>query len=105
MPFTKYIDQVQEWIKLLVNKTYTIEGFSLTDHRNGLLACHNAIITTILIKMEYNQIDKIQTEINWILKYQNVERGIESNWTGTDLNTRFNGCMKKHLAFLVLLNP
>ncbi|MFX0024515.1 MAG: hypothetical protein ACFE9S_19530, partial [Candidatus Hermodarchaeota archaeon] len=86
---------VQEWIKVLVDKSYIKEGFSLEGTKDNLLACHNAMITTILIKMGYEDKEKIDAGIDWILKYQSVERGEECPWSGKDLYTRFGGCMKK----------
>jgi len=44
--------------------------------------------------MEYDDKEKIDTGINWILEYQALERGIKSKWPGSDLYTRFGGCMK-----------
>lgn len=99
IPFTGSLKKVQDWINLLIDKTYTSEGFSLTGDRDGILSCHNAMITTLLVKLGYNEKDKIQSGVNWILNYQSVERGIECKWTGKDLNTRFGGCMKKTPCF------
>ncbi|TAJ08139.1 hypothetical protein DMA11_21600 [Marinilabiliaceae bacterium JC017] len=99
IPFSGSIKKVQDWINLLINKTYTPEGFSLTGNRNGILACHNAMITTLLLKIGYNNKDKIEAGINWIINYQSTERGTECSWTGSDLNSRFGGCMKKTPCF------
>jgi hypothetical protein len=88
IPFTYTLPKVQEWIRLLVDRTQISEGFSLTGDRGGMMACHNAMITKILIKMEYDDKEKIKDGINWILNYQNVERGKESKWTGKDLTTK-----------------
>ncbi|MFX1593027.1 MAG: hypothetical protein ACFFCL_10065 [Promethearchaeota archaeon] len=95
IPFTYTLEEVQNWIELLVDKSYIQEGFSLEGTKNNLLACHNAMITTILLKMEYEDKEKIDAGIDWILKYQSVERGKECTWPGKDLYTRFGGCMKK----------
>ena len=95
IPFTNTLEKVQDWINLLVDKSYIKEGFSLEGKNDNLLACHNAMITTILIKIEYNEKEKIDNGVDWILKYQSVERGVECNWPGKDLYTRFGGCMKK----------
>ncbi|MFX1489673.1 MAG: hypothetical protein ACFFBI_11025 [Promethearchaeota archaeon] len=95
IPFAGTLKKVQDWLKLLVNKSYIKEGFSLEGNKDNLLGCHNAMITKILTKMEYGEKEKIDAGIDWILKYQSVERGIECNWPGKDLYTRFGGCMKK----------
>lgn len=94
IPFTNTLEKIQWWIELLVDKSYIQEGFSLEGKKDNLLGCHNALITTILIKMGYNDKEKIDTGINWILTYQAVERGKECKWSGSDLYTRFGGCMK-----------
>jgi hypothetical protein len=95
IPFTNTLEKVQNWLELLVNKAYIKEGFSLEGTKDNLLACHNAMITTILLKMEYDAKEKIDVGIDWILKYQSVERNKECTWSGKDLFTRFGGCMKK----------
>ena len=82
--FTNTLEKVQNWIVLLVDKSYIGEGFSLEGTKDNLLACHNALITTILIKMEYDDKEKIDAGINWILNYQSVERGKECIWPGTE---------------------
>jgi len=95
IPFTNTLEKVQSWLELLVEKSYIEEGFSLEGKKDNSLACHNAMITTILIKMKYDDKEKIVAGIDWILKYQSVERGKECTWPGKDLYTRFGGCMKK----------
>ena len=95
IPFTNTLEKAQSWIELLVDKSYIQEGFSLEGSKDSLLACHNAMITTILLKMEHKDKEMIDTGIDWILKYQSVERGKECTWPGKDLYTRFGGCMKK----------
>jgi hypothetical protein len=99
IPYTHTIGKVQEWLKLLVEKAYIPEGFTLEGKKDNLLACHSAMITTILIRMEYEDREKINAGIDWILKYQSVERGKECIWEGKDLYTRFGGCMKKVPCF------
>lgn len=94
IPFTHTLKKVQNWLELLVDKTSIPEGFSLTGKKKGVLACHNALITLILTRMEYDK-ETIDAGIDWILDYQSVERGKECTWTGTDLFERFGGCMKK----------
>jgi hypothetical protein len=99
IPFAHTLEKVQNWLELLITKSCISEGFSLTGDKDGLLACHNAMITTILMKMEYDAKDEIDTGISWILDYQSVERGKECEWMGSDLYTRFGGCMKETPCF------
>lgn len=93
IPYSYTLEKVQKWIDLLVSMTSISEGFSLTGEKDGVLACHNALTTTLLIKMNYSDRNKIDAGIKWILDYQSVERGIECKWQGKDLYTRFGGCM------------
>jgi len=95
IPFTNTLEKVQSWLKLLVDKSYIKEGFSLEGTKDNLLACHNSLITTILLIMDYDDKEKIDAGIDWILNYQSIERGKECTWPGKDLYTRFGGCMKK----------
>ncbi|MFX0043248.1 MAG: hypothetical protein ACFE8L_10070, partial [Candidatus Hodarchaeota archaeon] len=95
IPFTNTLEKVHNWLELLVDKSYIQEGFSLEGTKDNLLACHNSLITTILLKMGYDDKEKIDTGIDWILKYQSIERGKECTWPGKDLYMRFGGCMKK----------
>src|SRR5690554_2449288 len=99
IPYTYTLDTVKEWLAMLIERTYIKEGFSLTGDKDGLLSCHNSMITTILIKMNYEDKDLIDAGINWIIKYQNSNRGEKCNWTGRDLFTKYGGCMKKTPCF------
>jgi hypothetical protein len=46
IPFIYTLEKAQRWLELLIDKSYISEGFSLTGDKDGLLACHNAMITT-----------------------------------------------------------
>lgn len=99
IPYIQTLDKVQEWLNLLVKKSFISEGFTLEGKKDNLVACHSAMITTILMRMEYADKQKINAGIEWILKYQSVKRGQECTWEGKDLYTRWGGCMKKIPCF------
>lgn len=99
IPYTYSLDKVKRWLNMLIEKSYIKEGFSLTGDKDGLLSCHNSMITTILIKMNYEDKDLIDAGINWIIRYQSSNRGEKCNWTGRDLLTKYGGCMKKTPCF------
>ncbi len=99
IPYSHTIPQVQEWISLFVDKTYTDNAFSLRNGDDGVLACHNAMITTLLIKLEFDDIEKIKTGIDWILDFQSIDRDTVCTWKGNDLYEKFGGCMKKTPCF------
>ncbi|QTL97874.1 hypothetical protein GM661_07705 [Iocasia frigidifontis] len=86
IPYTYTLDKVKKWLNMLIEKSYIKEGFSLTGDKDGLLSCHNSMITTILIKMNYDDKDLIDAGINWIIKYQSTNRGEECEWTGKNLS-------------------
>ena len=66
IPYTQTIPQVKDWIDLLVQKTFTGKAFSLRNGDDEVLACHVAMITTLLLKFEYEDIAKKNTGIDWI---------------------------------------
>ena len=99
IPYTHTLPQVQKWIPLFVEKTYTGNAFSLRNGDNGVLACHNAMITALLMKLEHDDFEKIKTGIDWILQYQSIDRATECTWKGNDLYEKFGGCMKKVPCF------
>ncbi len=51
------------------------------------------MITSVLIRMNYVDYDKIKIGIDWILKYQNIKRYQENRWNGTRI-LKYGGCMK-----------
>lgn len=99
IPYTYTIPQVQEWLSILVKNTYTGNAFSLRNGDDGVLACHVAMITTLLMKLEYEDNKKIKTGIDWILKHQSVNRDKVCSWKGKDLYEKFGGCMRKTPCF------
>ena len=94
IPFVDKLTQVQEWVDLLLEKTFIGDAFSLTGNRTGVLACHNAMISTILLKVSPKKKEHIDAGIRWILEYQQVERNQACRWDGGDLYTKYGGCMK-----------
>ncbi len=99
IPYTYTLDKVKRWLEMLIEKSYIGEGFSLTGDKDGLLSCHNSMISTILMKMNYDDRDLIDAGINWIIKYQSTNRREECGWTGKNLYTKYGGCMKKTPCF------
>lgn len=51
------------------------------------------MITSVLIRMNYADNVRIEKGIDWIMKFQNVERGTENKWTGSRI-LKYGGCMK-----------
>ncbi|WP_457559605.1 hypothetical protein [Candidatus Harpocratesius sp.] len=95
IPHTYTMKKVKQWMELLVKYTKIDDGFSLRGTANTVLACHNAMITTILIRLRFQNHHAIEQGIDWIIKYQSTARDQECAWEGTDLYTKYGGCMKK----------
>jgi hypothetical protein len=102
IPISGYNSQVIEWINKLVEATFTGNGFSLNGKNDYLLACYNGMITSILIKLNYPDTEKIACGINWIIDYQNIKRGEKCDWEGTGLK-KYGGCMKSTPCYIGLV--
>ncbi|MEW4922551.1 hypothetical protein [Algibacter sp. 2305UL17-15] len=99
IPFTAELDKVKFWINKLADLSYCGDGFSLTGKSDDILACYNSMITTILIKLNYGNSNQIQKGIDWILRFQNFERGVPNNWNGSGV-LKYGGCMKLTPCFI-----
>jgi hypothetical protein len=93
-PFAECLPQVQSWLDLLLEKTVIPQGFSLEGTAAGVVACHMAMLTRIVIRLRPQAREPIDNGIQWILDFQNLERGQPCAWPGKDLYTRWGGCMK-----------
>ena len=93
IPFAYLLPQAQNWLDLLVEKTAIPEGFSLTGEKNGVLGCHTSLLTRIMIAHHADR-QVIDRGIEWLLEYQMLNKGDTCAWPGTDLYTRWGGCMK-----------
>lgn len=102
IPFSYNNPKVTEWTNMLVEKTYTGNGFSLNGKNDYLLACYNAMIISILIKLNCPNTEIIRKGINWIIKYQNVKRGEKCDWEEAGIQ-KYGGCMKSTPCYIGLV--
>ncbi|MDP3829801.1 MAG: hypothetical protein Q8Q47_00935, partial [Ignavibacteriaceae bacterium] len=93
IPFAYRLERVQKWINKLADLSFCDDGFSITGKSDDILSCYNSMITTILIRMNYSDKARIDKGIEWIVNYQNVERGVKNNWIGSRI-LKYGGCMK-----------
>lgn len=93
IPFAHRLERVQKWINKLADLSFNDDGFSITGKSDDILSCYNSMITSILIRMDYSDKDRIDKGIEWILNYQNLGRGAKNNWTGSRI-LKYGGCMK-----------
>lgn len=99
IPFSKENQNVQEWRNKLADLTFCEVGFSLTGKSDDILACYNAMITSVLIKLDYPNNLRISKGIEWIMKYQNTERNQPTLWKGKGIQ-KYGGCMKSTPCFI-----
>ncbi len=99
IPYAQEFGQVREWRDKLAELTFCEEGFSLSGKKNDLLACYNAMITTVLIKLNYPNLDQVSKGIDWILKHQNTRRNQPTTWKGKGIQ-KYGGCMKATPCFI-----
>jgi hypothetical protein len=93
IPFAYRLERVQKWINKLADLSFCDDGFSITGKSDDILSCYNSMITSILIRTNYSDKARIDKGIEWIVNYQNVDRGVKSNWTGSRI-LKYGGCMK-----------
>lgn len=99
IPYINKISKVAEWAHQLADMSFCGDGFSYSGKSNEILSCYNSMITTALLRLKHNDIDKIEKGIEWILKYQNFDRNLDNKWTGKAL-LKYGGCMKNTPCFI-----
>lgn len=99
IPLTSEIEKVNLWVNKLADLSFCDDGFSFSGKSDDILSCYNSMITTVLIKMKYGKIERISKGIEWILKYQNFERGLQNKWKGSRIQ-KYGGCMKQTPCYI-----
>ena len=94
IPFAFHLEKVQKWINKLAELSFCDHGFSFSGQSDDILSCYNSMIVSILLRMNYPDKNQINKGIDWIIKYQNIERGAKNSWTGSRIH-KYGGCMKK----------
>lgn len=99
IPFSQEYQQVKDWRDKLATLTFCDVGFSLTGKSDDILACYNAMITSVLIKLDYSDHSQIEKGIDWIIQYQNTARDQPTLWKGKGIQ-KYGGCMKATPCFI-----
>ncbi|SFF65701.1 hypothetical protein [Sunxiuqinia elliptica] len=99
IPFAYQLERVKKWTNKLADLSFCGDGFSITGKSDDILSCYNSMITSILIRNHYPDKVKIAKGVEWILNYQNVERGKKSNWAGSRI-LKYGGCMKNTPCYI-----
>jgi len=99
IPFSQENHKVKAWRDTLADLTFCEVGFSLSGKSDDILACYNAMITSVLIQLDYANDLRIRKGIAWIVKYQNTERNQSTLWKGKGIQ-KYGGCMKSTPCFI-----
>lgn len=91
IPYSFTIHEVQTLLDQLISATETSDSFSLRNGADGVLVCHQANLTLIMIRARRKKL--ANKGIHWILNYQTTKRGEQCLWRGCDLYQRFGGCI------------
>lgn len=94
--------QVRSWVNQLAKSAACGEGFSFSGACDDLLVCYNAMITSVLIRLDYPDQNLINQGISWILKYQKVNRHEENCWQGGRAK-KYGGCLKATPCYIGLV--
>jgi len=93
IPFVHHLEKVKKWRTKLADLSFCNPGFSITGQEDDILSCYNSMIISVLIRLKYEDFSRIEKGIEWILNYQNIERGAANKWTGSRL-LKYGGCLK-----------
>ncbi len=99
IPFAGAIEKVQRWVSELADRAACPDGFSLTGKSDDMLSCYNAMIASVLIRLDYPDRERIRNGIEWILKHQNTRRGAENTWPGSRA-LKYGGCLQATPCYL-----
>ena len=91
IPHALELEKAQELLEQFITVVNVEDGFSLTGQTDGVLACHQGIMTLIFIRS--GRKDLADKGVEWILNYQITQRGEKCTWTGKDLYSRVGGCV------------
>lgn len=99
IPFSQENVKAKKWRDKLADLTFCEVGFSLSGKPEDILACYNAMITNVLVKLDYPSYSRLVKGIEWIVKYQNVKRNQATEWKGRGIQ-KYGGCMKSTPCFI-----
>lgn len=99
IPFADQYEKVQKWRDQLADMTFCGDGFSLSGKSNDILACYNAMITHVLMRLNFSNHPQINAGVEWIIQYQNISRGVACLWKGESIN-KYGGCMKSTPCYI-----
>ncbi|NJO68796.1 MAG: hypothetical protein HC830_05510 [Bacteroidetes bacterium] len=63
IPFVNQLNRVQKWTEQLARLSYCGDGFSITGKSDDILSCYNSMITSILIRLNYQDQQYIPREL------------------------------------------
>ncbi len=102
IPYAGTYPRVQEWLKQLIELTFTKQGFSITAKEDMILPCYNAMISSIIMRLQGEFSQELNVGIDWILNYQLFERDKLSGWSGKGAK-KYGGCLKRTPCYIGLV--
>lgn len=90
IPFTNQLEYTKKLIEYFQDNLFTGNAYSFDKRNDSLLTCYNAMITRALIRLGCKD-TSIQKSIEWILKYQPINKEYHNKWEGS-ASKKYGGC-------------
>lgn len=94
IPFTHYLDYTQKVIDYVTKNMGTVYGFSLFGSVEDLLPCYNSMLVESYCKLGHPNHILVKNGIEWILKYQPINRTSKSSWNQRGVK-KYGGCFNE----------
>ena len=91
IPFAQYLVYTQKVIDYVTKKMGTVFGFSLFGSVEDMLPCYNSMLIEAYSKLGHSNHILVKNGIEWILKYQPINRLSKSNWNQRGVK-KYGGC-------------
>jgi hypothetical protein len=100
IPFSFNLEYTQKLTQSVIEDQFTGMAFSLDKKDSGILPCYNAMVVRALIRLGVKH-QSIDHAIQWILKYQPMERNEKSKWHESGIK-KYGGCFNATPCFIGL---
>ena len=91
IPFTYNLDYTKKVLEYVTKNMGTEYGFSLFGNVDNLLPCYNSMLIEAYCKLSLSNHILVKNGIEWILKYQPVNRTSKSSWDKKGVK-KYGGC-------------
>ncbi len=94
IPFAHNLVYTQKIIDYVTKKMGTVNGFSLFGNIEDFLPCYNSMLIEAFSKLGHSNHILVKNGIEWILKYQPINRTSKSTWTQRGIK-KYGGCFNE----------